>query len=97
MPCYPWEVILIPLESLVVRHGSVSYVRRYAVHFVCKFPLLFTYIVSPAQAHPPLLAPRLVLRVLQVWIHLLSEWQQGAVFLVVATGCLCTRGVWVGG
>ena len=49
------------------------------------------------QAHPPLLAPRLVLHVLQVWIHLLSEWRQGAVFLVVATGCLCTRGVWVGG
>ena len=67
MTYYLREVVLIIFES----SGATCftyYVRRYAVHFVYKFPLLFTRYRLRPQAQPPLLAPRPALLVLQVWI-----------------------------
>ena len=58
---------------------------RHAVRFMYEF-LLSVLTSSPRpQAHPPQLAPLSALCVLQVWIHLLSEWRQKAVFLGFVT------------
>ena len=78
MTCYLWEVILILLVLGVAAwlcKRCQAWCR--ALRSCASFRYLYLLTSSPRpQAHIPLLlAPRLVLCALQVWIHLLSEWR----------------------